>query len=319
MPSSNLTHDVAIVGGGAAGLSAAVALARSLRRVVVIDAGEPRNAPATAVHGFLAHEGVSPNALLERGRGEVTGYGGQVWKGRAAAASRDGDSFVVRLDDGRQVAARRLLVTTGLLDELPNVPGVRERWGHDVLHCPYCHGWEVRDRAVAVLASGPMSVHQAQLFRQLTPHVTLFAGPSTALGDEQIEQLAARGIALVREEVQRLVVENDRLSGVQLASGRLVPCDAVVVAPRFVGRTELLSMLGLETTEHPMGIGAYVAADPMGRTGVTGVWVAGNVTDVSANVAGAVAQGARAAADINADLVAEDTARAVAASRLVAA
>ncbi|MEP7026675.1 MAG: NAD(P)/FAD-dependent oxidoreductase, partial [Actinomycetota bacterium] len=173
---SNLAeaYDVVIAGGGAAGLSGALALARARRSVLVIDAGTPRNAPAAAVHGFLSRDGMSPAELLEAGRAEVRGYGGQIVPGEVVAADRGGTGFTVTTDGGRAVGARRLLVSTGLADELPDVPGLAERWGRDVLHCPYCHGWEVRDQAVGVLASSPLAVHQALLFRQWTADLTLF-------------------------------------------------------------------------------------------------------------------------------------------------
>src|SRR5690349_15449447 len=138
-------YDVVVIGGGAAGLNGALMLARARRSVVVIDAGAPRNAPAEGVHGLLAREGMPPAELVERGRGEVRGYGGHVVTGEVDAVAREADGFMVALADGRTVRARRLLVTTGLVDELPEVSGLRERWGRDVLHCPYCHGWEVRD------------------------------------------------------------------------------------------------------------------------------------------------------------------------------
>src|SRR4051812_2274907 len=145
-------YDVVVIGGGAAGLSGALALARARRRVLVIDAGEPRNAPAGHVHNYLGREGTPPAELLAAGRAEVGGYGGQVSGGRVTGAERTDDAgFRVGLDDGRTVRARRLLVATGLVDQLPDVPGLGDLWGSDVLHCPYCHGWEVRDRAIGVL------------------------------------------------------------------------------------------------------------------------------------------------------------------------
>ncbi|HWM07298.1 MAG TPA: NAD(P)/FAD-dependent oxidoreductase, partial [Actinophytocola sp.] len=156
-------YDVVVLGGGAAGLSGALMLARSRRSVLVIDAGSPRNAPAEGVHGLLGHDGIAPAELLERGRAEVRGYGGQVVTGEVVTAAREDAGFRLTLADGGSVRARRLLVATGLVDELPAVAGLRERWGRDVVHCPYCHGWEVRARVIAVLATGPMSVHQALL------------------------------------------------------------------------------------------------------------------------------------------------------------
>ena len=305
-------YDVVVVGGGAAGLNGALMLARSRRSVVVVDAGAPRNAPAAGVHGLLGREGVPPGELLERGRAEVRSYGGSVVDGAVASAARDGDGFTVGLADGRTVRARRLLVTTGLVDELPDVPGLRQRWGRDVLHCPYCHGWEVRDQAIGVLASGPMAVHQALLFRQLSADVVLLAHTQPAPDGEQAEQLAALGIPVVTGEVASLEVVDDRLVGVRLADGTLVERDAVTVQSRMVARTGFLAGLGLTAVPHPSGMGEHLAADPAGRSDVPGVWVAGNVTDLSAQVGAAAAAGATAAAQVNYDLVLEDTRGAVA-------
>jgi SAM-dependent methyltransferase len=206
------------------------------------------------------------------------------------------------------------VVTTGLVDVLPDLPGVWERWGRDVLHCPYCHGWEVRDRAIAILGSGPMSVHQALLFSQLSDDVTFFVH-GLSLDHEQAEQLAARGIRKVEGAVASLEVEEDRLVGVRMRGGAVVGCDVVVVASRMVARAGFLDALGLRAVEHPSGAGEHVPADPTGRTDVPGVWVAGNVTDLSAQVGAAAAAGAFAGAQINADLVMEETNRAVEARR----
>ena len=307
--------DVVVVGGGAAGLSGALMLARSRRSVMVIDAGAPRNAPAEGVHGLLARDGTPPAELSAQGRAEVRRYGGLLVDGQVTAAVRTDAGFTVTLADGRSVTARRLLVTSGLVDELPDVAGLRDRWGRDVLHCPYCHGWEVRDQAVGVLSSGPMSVHQALLFRQLTTDVTFFSHtlPPTP---EQAEQLAARGIAVVDGEVAAVEVVDDRLTGVRLRDGTVVRREAVVVATRMVARAGFLDGLGLRAIEHPSGVGEYVPADPTGQTEVAGVWVAGNVTDLTAQVGAAAAGAATAAARINADLVMEETQAAVAAVRV---
>ncbi|GGV46348.1 NAD(P)/FAD-dependent oxidoreductase [Streptomyces spectabilis] len=311
----NSSYDVVVVGGGAAGLNGALMLARARRSVAVLDAGAPRNAPADGVHGLLAREGMPPAELLARGRAEVRGYGGHVASATVTAATRDGAGFAVALADGRTVRARRLLVATGLVDELPDVPGLRDRWGRDVLHCPYCHGWEVRDRAIGILASGPMAVHQALLFRQLSDDVTFFAHTTAPPSDEDAERLAARGIRVVEGEVAGLEVADDRLVGVRLRDGTVVAREALAVSSRIVARAGFLAALGLRATEHPLGIGAFVSCDATGRTEVPGVWVAGNVTDLSAQVGGAAAAGAATGAQINADLVTEDTRLAVEARR----
>jgi len=297
-------YDVVVVGGGAAGLNGALVLARSRRSVLVIDSGAPRNAPATAMHNFLSRDGMSPLALLELGRAEVRGYGGQILEGRVRSAAGEAERIVVTLDDGRMISARRLLVATGLVDELPDIPGVRERWGRDVVHCPYCHGWEARDQAVGVLATGPMAVHQALLFRQLTANVVLFTHTAAGLSAEQLEELTARGIRIVSGVVKSVDVEKDRLTGVRLEDGTVVHRQILVVGPRMVARSDVLASLGLQPVEHPLGLGTFIPADPTGLTDVPGVWVAGNVHDLSATVIGAAAAGLTAAAAINADLVA---------------
>ena len=307
-------YDVVVVGGGAAGLSGALMLGRARRSVVVLDAGAPRNAPAAGVHGLLAREGMAPAELLERGRAEVRGYGGQVIAGEVTTASRDAEGLTVTLADGRSVRGRRLLVATGLADELPDIPGLRARWGRDVLHCPYCHGWEVRDQAIGVLATGPRAVHQALLFRQLSNDVTVFSHTMPPAGEEA-EQLAARGIRVVDGEVASLEVAEDRLVGVRLRDGTVVGRQALAVSPRMTARAGFLAALGLRPAAHPSGLGEHIPADPTGRTEAPGVWVAGNVTDLAAQVGAAAAAGAVAAAQINADLVAEDTRQAVEAAR----
>lgn len=313
----NATYDVVVVGGGAAGLGAALTLARARRSVLVVDAGSPRNAPAGHVHNYLGREGTPPSELVAIGRAEVAAYGGEIVSGEVSAvARRDDDGFDVELGDDRSVVARRLLVATGLVDELPDVPGVAERWGNDVLHCPYCHGWEVRDQAIGVLATGPLAVHQAQLFRQWSANVTLLLNTAPTPEVDELAQLTARGIKIVEGEVAAVEVVDDHIAGIRLRSGALVECDAVVVQTRMTARAGVFESLGVKPTEMEMNgqvVATYIAADSNGATEVPGVWVAGNVADPRAQVIGAAAAGTNAAAAINADLVADDARRAVAA------
>jgi thioredoxin reductase len=308
---SGTGFDLIVIGGGAAGLAGALTLARARRSVLLIDAGDPRNAPAAGVHGFLTRDGMSPAEFVAAGAAEVTRYGGTILHANAVAARRTGPVFTVTTTVAGDFTARRLLLATGLVDDLPDVPGLRERWGRDVLHCPYCHGWEVRDQRIVVLAAGPKAVHQALLFRQWSPDVTLIRHTGPGLDDEQREQLAARGIALVEGRVTGLEITDDRIVGVRLASGGVVPCRALAVQPRFAARVDLAAGLGLSDAEHPLGIGTHIAADSTGRTAVPGLWVAGNVTDLTAQVLIAAAAGITAATAINADLVADDTRLAV--------
>jgi len=294
-------HDVVVIGGGAAGLSAALVLARARRMVAVVDAGAPRNAPAAHMHGFLSRDGLPPQDLLAVGRDEMTSYGGTLIDGSVAATTRCADGgFEVRLDDGSVLAARRVLVATGLHDVLPDIPGVRERWGRDLLHCPYCHGYEVRDQPLGVLGGTTEAVQHAQLVRQWSSDVVLFPHTDTPT-DHQREQLAAREIRVVEGTVQRLLVEDDQLTGVELEHGRVVRRTAVFVRPRFVPSTDLLVSLGCDLDDD-----GWVRTDAVGRTTVPGVSVAGNVANPRAQVITAAGEGSSAAIALNADLVDDD-------------
>jgi thioredoxin reductase len=315
-PGARPTVDVVVAGGGLAGLAGALTLARARRSVLVVDAGEPRNAPAAHAHGYLSRDGVPPLELLAAGRAEIASYGATIITGTVTSlASLPGGGFAVALADGTSRAARRVLVATGLIDEYPDIPGLAERWGRDVVHCPFCFGWELRDAPLGVLATGPHAATQALMWRQWSPDVALFAHTAARFSGEQAEQLAARGINVIEGEVTGVQVTDDHLSGVRLRSGQVIPRRALVVAPRFEARHALLDNLGVTVFEHPFGIGHQVRADATGLTTAAGVWVAGNAADVTAGVMQAAASGVTAAAAINADLTAEDTAAAVTAWR----
>jgi thioredoxin reductase len=299
-------YDVAVIGGGAAGLSAALVLARARRRVLVVDAGSPRNAPATHMHGFLSRDGLPPGELLALGRNEVKSYGADILTGAATALVPDGRAgFRVLLADGHPVSARRLLVTTGLRDELPDIPGLRQRWARDVLHCPYCHGHEVRDRRLGVIGGGPGAVRYAQIVRQWTHDLVYFTPPDTLTTDERA-QLVARGIGVVDGGIAQLVIDDDQLRGVQMIEGCVVPRDALFVPPRFVPNNQLLVALGCAVDDD-----GWVTTDATGRTSVPGVWAAGNVVDPRAQVITAAGAGSAAAIALNADLTDDDVRHAV--------
>lgn len=307
----NQLYDVVVIGGGAAGLSAAVTLAAARRSVLVVDAGRPRNVASSAVHGFLSREGMSPLELLAAGREELRARGGEFTEGTAVAASGHTGEFTVHLQHGRALTARRLLIASGFDDELPDVAGVKERWGRDVVHCPYCHGWDLRDRAIGVLATEPAAVQEALLFRQWSQNITLFQHVMPEPSVLEREQLAARSIKIVEGRVKGLRVAEDALTGVTLESGRPVPCEALVVSPKPIPNSPLLQSLGLQEPDPDRPSGQCVKTDESGGTAVSGVWAAGNITDSEAQVVTAAASGVKAASALNADLVAEDTRQAV--------
>ncbi len=314
------SYDVVIIGGGPAGLSAALTLSRARRRVLVVDAGSPRNAPAAHAHNYLGREGVPPLELLAIGRTEVARYGGEIRAGTVTSVERiDSGEFRVSVTDDTDestVDARRILLATGLIDDLPDIAGIRQRWGRDVLHCPYCQGWEVRGRTVGIIAVGPGSIHQALLWRGWTDQLVFFANDAVELSEQDRTRFAARGIAVVSGRIEGLRVDDDTLTGVDLADGTVVAVHAAVVLPIAHADDGMLAKLGLHAVEQFMGdqpIGTAIpAVDPSGATEVPGVWVAGNVGDHRAQVISSAAAGVQVGAAINADLINEDTARAVA-------
>jgi thioredoxin reductase len=306
-----LTYDVLIVGGGAAGLSAALVLSRARRSVVVVDAGHPRNAPAAHMHGFLGSDGLPPADLLAAGRREILGYGANLVPGTVTGITR-GEAgtaaplFDVTLSGGMAIAARRILVSTGLRDDVPDIPGLKERWGRDVLHCPYCHGFEVRDQPLGVIGGTSEAILHAQIIRQWSDDVTYFAN-GTTVWDPDRERFQARDIAVVDGLITELVIEHDQLTGVRLTSGEVVPRAAVFVRPRFVPNAGLLAGLGCQSDGN-----GWTTIDPSGRTSVPGVWTAGNAVNPRAQVITAAGEGSAAGIAINNDLVEEDVATALA-------
>jgi thioredoxin reductase len=308
------TYDVLIVGGGAAGLSAALVLSRARRSVVVIDAGQPRNAPAAHMHGFLGSDGLPPADLLGAGRREILGYGAKLVSGTATVitSTETGEGvprFEVTLDDGTAIAARRILVSTGLRDDVPDIPGLKERWGRDVLHCPYCHGFEVRDQPLGVIGGTRDAILHAQIIRQWSEDVIYFTN-GIPVDDVDQERLRARNIAIVDGEIAELVTEDDHLTGVVLVSGHVVPRAAVFVRPRFVPNGDLLVGLGCARDTN-----GWTTTDQTGRTSVPGLWAAGNAVNPRAQVITAAGEGSAAAIAINNDLVEEDVATALAEAR----
>ncbi|MFJ6167879.1 NAD(P)/FAD-dependent oxidoreductase [Micromonospora orduensis] len=307
------TVDTVVIGGGAAGLNGALMLARSRRSVLVIDSGTPRNTPAEAMHGFIVLDGTPPSEIYRRGREQVRQYGGRIVLGdvastEPAAPAADGDlRFTVTLADGRSVTARRVLVATGLRDVLPEVPGLAEHWGHGVVHCPYCHGWEVRDEPIGILATGPASVHHALLFRQLTEDLTYFTH-GTDLDENTRARFAARDIRIVDTPVREVTKNEDgTLAGVRLTDGQVVARRVLAVATQMQARTEGLEGLKLPMEDLPDNMGRRFASGMAGTTEVPGVWVAGNATDLSAQVGASAAAGALAGSHINALLATADT------------
>lgn len=299
--------DVIVIGGGVAGLSAALMLGRARRRLLVIDSGSPRNRFAAHMHGVLGHEGAPPGELIERGREEVASYGGEFLAGEVESVAEVDRGVSLTLRGGETVTARAVVVATGITDELPAIEGIEERWGVSVLHCPYCHGWEVRDRHLGVIARSPMSLHQAQLVRQWSDRVTVFTAALGPLEHEMEQRLRSRGIRLVVSPVVELFGDPEEpgaLAGVRTADGDVVDLDAIFTfgIPRPLD--SFLADLVLERTETPMG--SFLSVDEAGKTSHDRIWAVGNVVDPRLNVPMSMGAGSLTGATVNWALVEED-------------
>lgn len=306
--------DVIIVGGGSAGLSAGLMLGRSRRRVLIVDGGEPRNRFSAHLHGVLGHDDSQPLGLLAAGRAELARYHDVVVQtGTVVSATPldiDGIGFEVVLETGERHTARRMLVATGLRDELPDIPGLAEQWGRNAALCPYCDGWEVRDRRIAVIATDATNTHQAQLMRQLSPRVTFYSQGLT-LPDTARAGLEARGIVIESRTAVEVVGDDvGGLRGVRLDDGTEHEADSIFVAPRPVPNDRLLSDLRARSIRQN-GVD-WVLVDASGRTNVRGLWAAGNIATAHSSVPVAMAAGNLAGSDINGDLVEEDVREALA-------
>ncbi|MDR4532686.1 NAD(P)/FAD-dependent oxidoreductase [Glutamicibacter sp. PS] len=295
-------YEVIVIGAGAAGASAAVALSRSLRRVLVIDAGAPRNAVSAHAHNVLGQEGVNPLELLARGRQEAIDYGAHWLEARAENLQGTRESGFTVQAAGRTFHGERVLLATGLSDQLPDIPGIAQAWGVSALHCPYCHGYEVRGEQIVVLGTGEMSAHQALMFRQLSEHVTYLEQVPGQLTQDDERRLAALSIEIRRDAVQRLDVDDrGQISMLHLASGATLPAKALVLANRLEANADLYVGLGGALAEHP--VGRFIEVDQMQQTAIPGVYAAGNTSNLMHMVMAAAASGTMAGAAINAELI----------------
>lgn len=305
-------NDVIVIGGGPAGLSAALMLGRARRSVIVVDAGSPRNRFAAHMHGVLGHEGTAPRDLLARGRREAEQYGVRFHDGTVSRVREDADRVEVALESGAALTARALVVATGITDALPDVPGLAERWGESVLHCPYCHGWEVRDLRLGVLLTSPAGLHQASILRQWSDRVVVFTAGAGELDPETRRSLEARGTVLDDIPVVEVLGHGSAVTGAVTADGRTIPLDAVFTAGAPRPHDGFLAGLALDRAE---AFGAdLLAVDATGRTSSPRIWAVGNVVHPPANVPMSMGAGSAVGAAVNAALVADDDRRAIAAT-----
>lgn len=299
--------DVVVIGAGGAGAAASLQLGRVRRSVVVVDAGQPRNAPAKHMHGYVGHDGRSPGEFLAIAHAELAAYGIEIVNGQVVSVVDDGDRVACTTAGGDVFLARRVVLASGLTDVVPDIPGVRDLWGEQVIHCPWCHGWEVKDQRIAVIDTSGMGSHQALVLAQLSDHVTLIRNHPDPLTTEEIERLGFGGVQVETRTATEVVVAGDDLQ-ITLNGGELI-ADVAVVAPRFEPNASMVEGL-IEIGDHLSGMGRHVVVDEVGTTSHPKIFAAGNVADPMQQVLHAASHGSRVATMLNASLIEEDIDRA---------
>ncbi|MFC7398063.1 NAD(P)/FAD-dependent oxidoreductase [Chelatococcus sp. GCM10030263] len=292
-----MQFDVIVVGGSYAGMAAALQIARARRKVMVVDAGLRRNRFAEEAHGFLGQDGRPPGQIAEEAKTQLLAYPNVVWtEGRAHGAANADDGFEVETGDGRAHGARRLVLALGVTDTLPDVPGLKERWGKSVFHCPYCHGYELGNGSIGVLATGPVSMHQALLIPEWG-RTTLFINDAFLPDEEQLAQLAARGVTVERTPVAAVTGHAD----LRLTDGRVIALAGLFTATGTRPASPLAEALGCALDDGPLG--PYIRTDPMKQTSVPGVFACGDVARAAGSVSLAVGDGALAGAAVHRSLI----------------
>jgi thioredoxin reductase len=309
-PPAKFDYDVVIVGGGPAGLSAALVLGRSCRKVLVCDAGKPRNHTSPAVHSFFSRDGISPAELLEVGREQLKPYAVEWHDGRVDEAEKVETGFKVRLGKDKAVVARKLVLATGVTDKLPDIPGIRDWWGTGVLHCPFCHGWEVRDKPWAYTAPAEQAVERATLFLGWTKALTYLTHGGPRPTADQAKWLKDHRVAVREEKIAGLDGMDGKLTGVTFDGGPPLGARAVFVLPESVQRSELPKKLGCKVLTEGRQAGV-VETDAFGATSVPGLFVIGDASSARPDqtVAGAVSDGGKAGFAVQIALVKEDVER----------
>lgn len=293
-----MVYDVIIVGGSYSGISAGLQLARARRKVLVIDAGQRRNRFAHSSHGFLGQDGRSPGTIASKARAQLQAYPKVEWLSQPAIQARSDDGgYVITAASGEQFAARHLILATGVVDELPEVPGLSENWGQRVFHCPYCHGYELDGGPIGVLAASPMAIHQALMLPDWGP-TTLFLNEIFEPDADQLAKLARRGVAVEREPVLSVGGEQ---ADVTLASGRVIKLAGLFTQPRTSMGSPLAAQLGCEFEAGPTG--EFIKIDAMRQTSVPGVFACGDAAIAAGNVAIAVGDGARTGGAVHQSLI----------------
>lgn len=298
---ANTTFETIIIGGSYAGLSAAMALGRSLRNILIIDSGNPCNSQTPHSHNFLTQDGKTPHEIAELARKQVEQYDTvQFYNGFAETGTKTEDSFYITTRAGDTFNTKKVIFATGIKDQMPAIEGFAECWGISIIHCPYCHGYEYRHRKTGILANGDVAFHYAQLVSNLTKNLTVFTNGTSALSAEQTEKLKNHNIPIVETEVARVEHEKGHLQNLVLQDGSKVPLDALYAHVWFEQHSEIPASLGCEFTEQ-----GFIKVDAGQHTTVPGVLACGDNSSMMRSVANAVASGNLAGAMVNRELTQE--------------
>lgn len=294
--------DTIIVGGSYAGLSAAMALGRSLRNVLIIDSGLPCNRFTPHSHNFITHDGAVPADIAEKAKSQVLAYPTvRFCEGRAVSASAQADGYSVLIEGGALYNGRKLVLATGVRDILPDIQGFAESWGKTLIHCPYCHGYEFKGKKTGIMVSGEKALHLAPLVNNLTDSMTVLTSGEQDFSEEHTAKLRKHGINVEPAKVVSVVQENGNVMGVVLSDGRLLDFEALYAAPSFEQHSNIYSDLGCELTET-----GHIKVDQLQQTTISGVFACGDCAGMLRSVAHAVAAGNIAGAMVNYQLVQED-------------
>lgn len=296
------TFDVIIIGGSYAGLSAAMALGRALRNVLVIDSGKPCNRQTPHSHNFITHDGEAPSEISKNAKDQVMEYPTVTFiNGAVASAKKEEGKFQISIDNGEHFYARKLLFTTGVKDIMPEIEGFAACWGVSVLHCPYCHGYEVKGEPTGILANGDMAFELARLINHWTKNLVVFTNGPSNLTSEQAKKIESHNIKIIETEIHRIEHEKGQVKFLHLKDRKSFALKAIYARPLFEQHCTIPHDLGCELTEQNL-----LKVDTFQRTTIAGIFAAGDNSTMMRSVSLAVAGGGFAGASINKDLIDEE-------------
>lgn len=296
---SETEYEVIIIGGSYSGLSAAMALGRSLRKILVIDNGKPCNEQTPHSHNFLTQDGKSPKEIAESAKKEVSDYETvHFHQGKAADAKKTELGFEITTENGEKFHSKKLIVATGIVDEIPDIKGFKESWGISLIHCPYCHGYEYRNKKTGIIANGDKAVHISSLVKNLTEDVTILTRGKEIFTDEQKEKLKRNNIQIIEHEISELKHQNGVVESIIFSDQTEMNFDAVYGAFPFHQHSEIPTILGCEFTEF-----GHIKTDQFQKTNIPGVFVCGDDSSMMRSVSNAVMTGNVAGAMVNMELV----------------